>query len=117
MAERRKYRREDVFLDAEITWSDKAKTIMQVRNICMGGIYLEADVRWLPDSGCLPVVGAEVDVTLLVHIEHEEFHTIKSRIIRVDRDGIALKFINIDVRYLSFLERVLEYKATKILAA
>jgi len=111
MAERRKYRREDVFLDAEVSWSDLDKVIMQVRDICMGGIYLESDDR------CMPVVGAEVDVTLLVHIEDEEFHTIRSRVTRVDGDGIALKFMNIDVRYLSFLERVLDYKATKILVA
>lgn len=109
MAERRKYRRENVFLDAEIAWSDLDKVIMQVRDICMGGIYLEANERGLPE------IGTEVDVTLLVHIEDEEFHTMKSRVTRVDSDGIALKFMNIDVRYLSFLERVLDYKATKIL--
>jgi len=111
MAERRKYKREDVFLDAEVSWSDQDKVIMQVRDICMGGVYLEADNNRLPSEG------AEIDVTLLVHIEGEEFHTIKSRVTRVDSDGIALKFINIDVRYLSFLERVLDYKATKILVA
>ena len=111
MAERRKFRREDVFLDAEISCSDLGKSIMQVRDIGMGGIYLEADGRYMP------ALGAEIDVTLLVHIEGEEFHTIKSRVTRVDNDGIALKFINIDVRYLSFLERILDYKATKILVA
>jgi len=111
MAERRKYRREDVFLDAEISCADSGKSIMQVRDICMGGIYLEADDR------DLPAMGTEVDVTLLVHIEGEDFHTIRSRVTRVDNDGVALKFINIDVRYLSFLERVLDYKATKVLVA
>ena len=111
MAERRKYRREDVFLDAEISSPDIGKLIMQVRDICMGGIYLEAEDKRLPP------LGSEVDVTLLVHIGEEEFHTIKSRVTRVDGDGIALNFINIDVRYLSFLEKVLDYKATKILIA
>lgn len=111
MAERRKYTREDVFLDAEVFYPATGKLIMQVRDICMGGIYLEAENNRLPPEG------AEVDVTLLVHIEGEEFHTLRSRVTRVENDGIALKFINIDVRYLSFLERVLEYKATKMLVA
>jgi len=111
MAERRKYRREDVFLDAEISSPDIGKSILQVRDICMGGIYLQAEDKKLPP------VGSEVDVTLLVHIGEEEYHTIKSRVTRVDGDGIALNFINIDVGYLSFLEKVLDYKATRILMA
>lgn len=111
MAERRKYRREDVFIDAEISSPDIGRTIMQVRDICMGGIYLESD------NTQLPAVGTELEVTLLVHTGVDEFHTIKSRVTRVDGDGIALKFINIDVRYLSFLEKILDYKATKMLSA
>ncbi len=111
MAERRKYRREEVFVDAEISCPDFGKSIMQVRDLGMGGIYLEAD------DGRFPAVGTEVDVTLLVHMGGEDIHTLKSRVTRVDADGIALKFLNVDVRYLSFLERLLDYKATKIIVA
>ena len=112
MPERRIHMRENVLLEAVLSSSMLDQVSAKILNISIGGIYMEAHDTLIPE------VGEDVNVTFMVDIDGENTHTFPSKLGRVDSCdqgcGIALILKNVDMRYLIFLERMMEEKVQRV---
>lgn len=97
--EKRKFTRVPFDIHVRIVSADTVVKSRQVRNVSLGGMFVYTTDPLAVGAGCvvdIDVVGPQAGL----HVEAE------ADIIRVDGDGMALQFTDMDVESLTNLRRI-----------
>jgi len=86
MSDKRKDSRLGIKLDVELH-SEEQELSLQTRDLSQSGVFLSAQ------ESTLPVEGSIVELRIKQALGEEEPPLVRARVVRVDKDGIALAFI------------------------
>ena len=106
MSERRKFTRDNVIIEAKMSYSDTQNIPAYILSTSSSSVYVQAEGTQLPK------VSELVDITFLVDIDGEDEHTFSSKVVRIDYYGevsrIVLKLENVDESYMTLMENIKE---------
>jgi hypothetical protein len=88
MSERRDIQRIGVRLEVEVK-TEKDSASMHTRDISTNGLFLECETTALPTVGTLLIIRIKQPLG-----DGEPPPEVKAEVVRIDKDGIALKFID-----------------------
>jgi hypothetical protein len=87
MSDKRKESRLGIKLEVELKTQEQALSL-QTRDLSNSGVYLTAD------EPSLLVEGSIVELRIKQSLGEADPPLVKARVVRIDKDGIALAFIN-----------------------
>ena len=87
MSDKRRDQRIGIKLDVELEVEDKEPSVLKTRDLSNSGVFLESA------SDSLPVEGSIVTIRIKQSFAEGEAPKVRAQVVRVDNEGIALKFI------------------------
>ena len=101
MIEKRKHRRSSIQLDVELVYPGGRSSRVRTRDLSIGGLFVEA-IGNQP-----PKIGALLTVTFLSVPHQGGAYSLKARVQRLSRNGIAMTFIDFGLDDLRFIDTIL----------
>lgn len=101
MVEKRKHRRNSVQLDVELVYPGGGNSRVKTRDLSIGGLFVDA-----PDTEPLKE-GTSLTVIFLSDSPHGMTYSIKAKVQRLTRNGIAMTFIDFGLEDLRFIDSIL----------
>ena len=98
--DKRKFTRIPFDIEVSLAAGDNAIRSSRLRNISLEGMYVITDAKWKVGTECvgsLEVVGKSTRLTIQV----------KAEVLRVEKDGLAMKFIEMDLDSLTHLRHLI----------
>ena len=99
--------RRDLCLGVDIMHHGEKLTSCQSRDVGLGGAFLD-----LEDVYSQKLLQQDSDVELVFHLfdgQEETKHALRARIIRLDDDGVGLKFHEFDTGVFRSLQEIMSY--------
>lgn len=98
--DKRKFTRIPFDIEVSLAAGDTAIRSSRLQNISLQGMYVVTDARWKIGTDCvgeLEVVGKSTHLTIQV----------KAEVLRVEKDGLAMKFTEMDLDSLTQLRHLI----------
>ena len=88
MQDNRKFERFALSVKVEVTFSDGGKTIVDIKDVSSGGVFLH-----MPGKP-MPPLGSELLLKLAGLADIDESSTVRARVVRITDEGAGVEFLD-----------------------